>query len=125
MAFKQLWRVFYFYYSLDIFLHLQHYNILISLVAIFKSKYQGILNQNYPNPFNPITVIHYQLPVDCKVTLKVFNILGQEVVTLVDEFQDAGYKLIEWNARNYPSGIYYVKMNADVFRDVKKVVLVK
>lgn len=83
------------------------------------------LEQNYPNPFNPSTVIHYQLPVDCKVTLKVFNILGQEVATLVDEFQDAGYKYVEWNAKNYPSGIYYVKMKADGFMDMKKVVLVR
>ena len=83
------------------------------------------LQQNYPNPFNPSTVIRYKLPVDSKVTLKVFNILGQEVSTLVDEVQDAGYKSVEWNSTNsvsntLASGIYLYRLNAVSIADVNK-----
>jgi immune inhibitor A len=83
------------------------------------------LQQNYPNPFNPSTLIRYQLPVDSKVTLKVFNILGQEVSTLVDEVQDAGYKSVEWNpstssGQSLASGVYLYQLNAVSIADVNK-----
>ncbi|MDI6767888.1 MAG: T9SS type A sorting domain-containing protein, partial [Bacteroidota bacterium] len=83
------------------------------------------LYQNYPNPFNPMTKIKYDLPKESKVTLKVYNLLGQEVVTLVNEIQDAGFKSVEWNANNIPSGIYFYKFTAGQFTDVKKVLLVR
>ena len=83
------------------------------------------LQQNYPNPFNPLTTIQYDLPGQSKVVLKVYNILGQEVVTLVDEVQDAGFKTVEFNASRLASGVYIVRLAAGNFTAVKKMVFVK
>lgn len=70
------------------------------------------LYQNYPNPFNPLTIVNYQLPIDNWVTLKVFDLLGREVVTLVDEMKEAGYHQIDIDGTNYSSGIYFYQMTA-------------
>ncbi|HLX11194.1 MAG TPA: T9SS type A sorting domain-containing protein, partial [Bacteroidota bacterium] len=83
------------------------------------------LLQNYPNPFNPVTVIPYDLPVDARVTLKLYNILGQEIRTLVDGTQTAGYKSVEFNATDLPSGIYYYRITAGSFTAVKKMATIK
>lgn len=83
------------------------------------------LSQNYPNPFNPSTTIKYDLPVDGQVSLKVFNVLGQEVATLVNEEQRAGYKSIEWNATNVASGVYFCQLQAGSFTSVKKMLFLK
>ena len=83
------------------------------------------LNQNYPNPFNPSTLINYSLPTSEYVSLKVFNLLGQEVATLVNGVQDAGYKAVEFNSSNLPSGIYFYKIQAGSFSDLKKMVIMK
>lgn len=83
------------------------------------------LQQNYPNPFNPSTNVNYQLPMDNLVTIKVYNILGEEVATLVDGFETAGYKSVTFDGSNFSSGIYFVRMNASVYSDVKKIVLAK
>jgi flagellar hook assembly protein FlgD len=83
------------------------------------------LAQNYPNPFNPVTTIRYGLPVDSRVTLKIYNILGQEVKTLVNEAQGAGYKEIEWNASNLASGVYMYRLTAGNYSDVKRMLLIK
>lgn len=85
---------------------------------------------NYPNPFNPITTIQYTLKEECHVILKIYNISGQEVRTLVNEYQTAGYKSAMWNGRNslgqqVPSGIYLYKIIAADFTGYKKMVLVK
>ncbi|MFH2004249.1 MAG: FlgD immunoglobulin-like domain containing protein, partial [Bacteroidota bacterium] len=83
------------------------------------------LKQNYPNPFNPITVLKYQLPVTSNVMFKIYNILGQEVKTLTDEIQDAGYKSIEWNSTNnsgniVASGVYFYRIEATSVSDPSK-----
>lgn len=83
------------------------------------------LEQNYPNPFNPVTIINYQLPVDSWVTIKVFNILGQEVTTLVNEEQSAGYKSVKFDGTNLPSGVYFYKIQAGGYVFNKKLLLLK
>jgi multisubunit Na+/H+ antiporter MnhE subunit len=89
------------------------------------------LNQNYPNPFNPKTNIGYALPSAGHVTVEVFNVLGQRVTTLVDENQEAGNYLVEWDATDadgakVSSGVYFYKLNAgDVFVKTQKMVLLK
>ena len=83
------------------------------------------LAQNYPNPFNPATVIHYSLPAAGFVTLKVYNILGEEAGTLVNEFQEAGYKSASWDAAGLPSGIYLYRLISGSFTDLKKMMVVR
>ncbi len=86
---------------------------------------QFVLNQNYPNPFNPSTVISYQLPVISKVTLKIYDVLGREVATLVNEEQSAGWREVQWNAKLFSSGIYFYTLRAGSFLETKKLVLMK
>jgi len=84
-----------------------------------------LLSQNYPNPFNPSTSISYSLPKSGYVTLKVFNILGNEVTTLVNEAKAAGQYNVEFNASNLPSGIYFYKIQSGSFTETKKMILLK
>jgi hypothetical protein len=88
------------------------------------------LGQNYPNPFNPVTVIRYSIPSNVKsqtsdVRLIVYNMLGMETKTLVNETQHAGNYEIEFNASDLASGIYFYKLEVGKFSDVKRMVLVK
>ena len=69
-----------------------------------------ILNQNYPNPFNPNTVISYQLAVSNYISLKVYDVQGKEIKTLVNEKQNAGYYQTKFDAEDLPSGIYYYSL---------------
>lgn len=78
-----------------------------------------------PNPFNPKTVIRYQLPVNSRVMLKIYDLLGQEIETLIDEFQDAGHKSVEWSTVNMPSGVYLYRLVAGSFSETKKVILLR
>ncbi len=88
------------------------------------------INQNYPNPFNPETNIEYQLPTAGYVDISVYNILGQNVKTLVAENQQAGIHKAHWNGANndgekVPSGIYFYTIKADKFSDTKKMIMLK
>ena len=84
-----------------------------------------ILYQNYPNPFNPTTMINYQIPQDGLVVLKIYNMLGEEVATLVNEHKDAGYYKVQFETNNLPSGIYLYKIQAGDFSEVKNMLLLK
>ncbi|MFN3560762.1 MAG: T9SS type A sorting domain-containing protein [Chloroherpetonaceae bacterium] len=86
---------------------------------------QFSLEQNYPNPFNPTTVIAYQLPVASTVSLKVYDVLGKEVATLVNARQEAGAYSYTLNAGNLASGIYFYRLQAGNFVSTKKMMLVK
>jgi hypothetical protein len=83
------------------------------------------LNQNYPNPFNPKTIIRFQQPMDGNVELKVFDALGIEVATLIDEYKPAGSYEIEFNASNLSSGVYFYQLSAGNYIEVKKMTLLK
>ena len=83
-----------------------------------------VLEQNYPNPFNPSTVISYSLPKTSIVSLRIFNTLGQELTTLVNERKEAGYYQVTWNA-TVPSGIYFYRLQAGEFVETKKMILLK
>lgn len=69
------------------------------------------MKQNYPNPFNPSTTIDFTIPENGLVSLKIYNILGQEIATLVNEFLNKGNHSINWNASNMPSGIYFYNIS--------------
>ncbi|MBI5214357.1 MAG: right-handed parallel beta-helix repeat-containing protein [Ignavibacteriae bacterium] len=93
------------------------------------------LEQNYPNPFNPLTIVNYQLPIDNVVTLKVYDMLGREVATLVDGMQEAGYYAQPWNGtdangQQLASGIYFYRLEAfadgkQTFNMIKKMSLIR
>lgn len=107
------------------------------LLAIKYSKISGItvisnsaplnysLQQNYPNPFNPETKINYSLPVNSNVSIKVSDVLGNDIATLVNEFQNPGIYSVAWNAENYPSGVYYYSLKTDKFTETKRMLLIK
>ena len=83
------------------------------------------LGQNFPNPFNPITTIRYGIPEDGYVTLKIYDILGREIKTLVSEQQEAGNYVVDFNASNFSSGVYFYKIVANGLTESKKLVFVK
>lgn len=83
------------------------------------------LNQNYPNPFNPVTTIEFTLKESSIVSLRVFDILGREVKSILNEMVEAGIHQLEFNGSDLESGIYFYEMQAGNFRDVKKLVLLK
>ncbi len=83
------------------------------------------LNQNYPNPFNPTTTINYQLPKASQVKINIYNLHGQLVASLINKYQKAGYYKLNWEAKNLVSGIYFYQLEAENFREIKKMTLLK
>jgi len=83
------------------------------------------LNQNYPNPFNPVTSISFQIPIKSDVTLKVYDIVGKEVATLVNEVKEAGSYIMRFDGSGLASGFYIFKLQANDFVEIRKMVLMK
>ena len=88
------------------------------------------IHQNYPNPFNPITKLHYSIPEKSLVSIAIYDILGNQVKTLINQTQDAGYKSVIWDATNdygkpVSAGIYLYQIQADEYISTKKMVLLK
>ncbi|MEK9137701.1 MAG: T9SS type A sorting domain-containing protein, partial [Bacteroidota bacterium] len=86
---------------------------------------QSVLHQNYPNPFNPSTTIKYDLPVSEHVTFKLYDVLGREVSTLVDELVPAGYHQASFDGSKFSTGVYFYRMQAGSFTGVKRLMLLK
>ena len=83
------------------------------------------LQQNYPNPFNPLTTISYRLPIAGQVTILVYDIMGQEIATLLNEFKEPGKHSVIWDAADFPSGIYLYRLEVNGLTEMKKMVLLK
>jgi hypothetical protein len=87
---------------------------------------QFLLYQNYPNPFNnPSTTISYQLPIQSHVTLRVFDLLGRELVTLVNRVEEPGYKSVTFDANEFSSGMYFYRLTAGSYTKTKKLLLLR
>jgi hypothetical protein len=86
---------------------------------------QFALSQNYPNPFNPATAVSYQLSAVSFVRLCVYDALGREVATLVNETQPAGSYAVRWDATSHPSGVYYCRIIAGSVTQTRKMVLAR
>ena len=104
--------------------------ILTDIVTSVKSSSEDIpksftLNQNYPNPFNPSTKISFQIPQNEYTTLKVYDVLGNEVATLLNEEKPAGSYSVKFDGSNLSSGIYFYKLTAGSFVETKKMILLK
>ncbi|MDQ3021222.1 MAG: T9SS type A sorting domain-containing protein [Bacteroidota bacterium] len=83
------------------------------------------LYQNYPNPFNPTTNIKYQIVNSNYVELKIYNVLGKQVITLVNQKQNAGTYTVDWNSTGFPSGVYFYTIKAEEFQQTKRMILLK
>jgi len=83
------------------------------------------LSQNYPNPFNPITTLQFGIPKEVKVTLKIYDVIGREVETIVNEKMQPGYYEYKWNASNFATGVYFYRLTAGSFVQTKKMILMK
>ena len=92
---------------------------------IFSSPGRFVLNQNYPNPFNPTTTISWYSPLSGRQTLKIYDILGNEITTLVNEFKPAGNYEVMFDGSNFPSGVYYYRLQSGKFTETKKLVLLR
>jgi len=122
-----------YYYRLSMLtkdsIEMQSYPIMLNarLTAVVERNalYHFELYNNYPNPFNPTTRIDYQLPMNSLVTLKVYDILGREVATLVNERENAGTHTVKFDAVNLASGVYFCRLQAGTFTDMKKLLLLK
>ncbi|MFW9940363.1 MAG: M4 family metallopeptidase [Candidatus Thorarchaeota archaeon] len=102
-------------------------DIAITNLSLLDMKFpkEFVLFQNYPNPFNPITTIKYGIPKPSQVSIEIYNLLGQKVVTLINKKQETGYHKIEFKADRLSTGIYFYVIRAENFYDIKKMLLVK
>jgi len=98
---------------------------ILSIRNISELPQKFILYQNYPNPFNPFTTIKFFLPVRSNVKITLLNLLGQEVKLLSNNYYNEGEHIINVDASNLASGVYYYKVEANNFFDIKKMILIK
>jgi hypothetical protein len=115
-------------YNTDIYAHKITVPGLVTEVGYNKMSYalaDFSISQNFPNPFNNTSVIKYSIPKSSHVTLKIFNTLGEELETLVNVEKPAGTYELTWNASNLPSGVYFYRIQAGRFIDMKKMILLK
>ncbi len=101
----------------------EYFNLNNEVVIGVPSSYG--LSQNYPNPFNPSTKIEFQIPSDGNVSVKIFDMSGKEVSSLLNEFKSAGYYSIDFNASALSSGTYFYAITSNSFTATKKMVLMK
>jgi hypothetical protein len=99
------------------------YSEIIEVTIFATTKFS--LSQNYPNPFNSATIITYQIPSDGFVSLKVYDVLGNEINTLVEENQNAGYYSITYTANDPSSGVYFYRLTAGEYSAIRKLILLK
>jgi hypothetical protein len=99
------------------------YSKIIEVQFGLPQKYE--LSQNYPNPFNPVTTIQFSLPQSGNVKLSVYNLLGEQVIDLVDEFKESGVHATNFNASELNSGLYIYKLETNGFVQSKKMILIK
>ena len=99
------------------------YSYIVEVEITFVNKFS--LSQNYPNPFNPTTRMQYTISSRQLVTLKVYDLLGREIATLVNEEKPSGEYKVEFNGYNFPSGIYFYQLNSGSYLEAKKMVLIK
>ncbi len=98
---------------------------LTSVIETNETPLQFRLENNYPNPFNPVTTISYTLPYSEFVSLKIYNIKGQEIATLVNKQKETGKHIVTFDAENIPSGVLFYKISTGNFNQIKKMVIVK
>jgi hypothetical protein len=99
------------------------YSKIIEVISLINLSYE--LRQNYPNPFNPSTNIKYSVPQSSNVVIRIFDIIGNEIETLVNEKKPAGNYKVEFDASTFPSGIYFYRLQAGSFIETKKMLLLK
>jgi hypothetical protein len=99
------------------------YSNIVNIEIVSPAKFE--LGQNYPNPWNPTTTIRYQIPINIFVSIKIYDALGKEVTTIVNEYKPAGSYDVMMNGKNLSSGIYYYQMKAGSFVKTKKFILIK
>ncbi|MBK9332597.1 MAG: T9SS type A sorting domain-containing protein [Ignavibacteria bacterium] len=116
-------KYFYRLKQTDINGNYEYFNLNNEVSIGIPVKYE--LSQNYPNPFNPSTSISYDLPADGSVILKIFNVSGKEITTLVNEVKTAGYHTVNFNASGLSSGVYYYTISAGNYRASKKMILLR
>jgi hypothetical protein len=101
----------------------EYHNLSAEVIVGTPSKFE--LSQNYPNPFNPTTNISFGMPVNSKVTIKIYDISGREIITLLNDTKAAGYYTVMFDASGLSSGVYFYKIQTEGFSDIKRMLLVK
>jgi len=102
------------------------YIFLLFISYLSYSQIKGFsLSQNYPNPFNPTTKIYFDLNVNGNVKLEVFDVVGRNVQTLLNEYKTAGSYEVIFNASNLPGGVYFYKLSSGNWSEIKRMILLK